>query len=482
METTGVKKGNVLAMTGSKVISLLSGMLAAFLILYGGYTLYENIYTQNLAFSSSGDLMEYRPEILEDGGTPLAGGKSLAALNKDYRAWLTIRNTSLDYPVMQGENDLFYASHDVRKKSSLTGSIYLSSGNSADFSDRYNLIFGHHMDNGAMFGALDAFADSAYLEAHREGELIVGDTVYDLTVFASLQTDAYDENVYNVSGRNPEEILGYLKENAGYFNEKTAKGAKRIAAMSTCSGAETNGRFVIFAVMQDRSNPEEEALPGTTDEVPGGDNGGNGGSGGNGGTPDRTSWETPDNIETQNDPDVFLFESPEAQESQETIDPLPGLTEELEELEEMEDEETPLAKFANRFQPTGGSHGIHVWALVNLICLVLTIYMLLPLLHLKAKFGRKNYIEDEKKARRFVLKFRIGVVLEILVCIVSVIAFLWTEDLSLPMALTDRWTPLMIILLLVCWLLDVLLVRFRKKGQKEEEEGQMEEGLAEAAS
>ena len=32
--------------------------------------------------------------------------------------------------------------------------VNLAAGNSPDFSDDYNLVYGHHMDNGAMFGGL----------------------------------------------------------------------------------------------------------------------------------------------------------------------------------------------------------------------------------------------------------------------------------------------------------------------------------------
>ena len=466
---------NGLTLTGSKMISLLSGLLAAFLILYSGYTLYENIYTQNLAFSSSWDLLDLKPEILDDGGTPLQGTNKMAALNEDYRAWITIYDTHIDYPVMQGSNDLYYASHDVNKKSSLTGAIYLSSTNSADFSDNYNVIFGHHMDNSAMFGGLDNYSDESYLSGHKEGVLISSKTVYDMNIFAALQTDAYESMVYNSGNRDINELKSFLEGNALYADLSQVTEESKIAALSTCSGAETNGRFVVFAILTDRNpdlvgtpddpseplgtidGPDDIRTEGETPEQPQPE------------TPVQTqpgtpAEETPQTMESDNEPEYIFADEPED---------IPDTTvddEIIEEIEEIEEEDAPLAKFVNSFQPTGGSHGFNAWALVNLICLIITVYLFLPILHLKAKFGRKKYIEEENKARKFVLKFRIGVLLEALIAIVTIVTFLLTEDLSLPMTLTDRWTPFMLLLLAVCWVVDVILIRYRKKAEDNEEE------------
>ena len=144
------------ASLGTSLISLLSGLLAAALILYSGYVLYDSFSTQRQA-QSSWDLLQYKPEILADEPEPAAIENKLAQINPDYRAWLTVYDTHIDYPVMQGENDYYYAYHDIYRESSLTGAIYLAAGNQPDMSNSYNVIYGHHMNNGAMFGGLDLY-------------------------------------------------------------------------------------------------------------------------------------------------------------------------------------------------------------------------------------------------------------------------------------------------------------------------------------
>ena len=264
---------------GNSAVSLLAGLLAAVLILYSGYVLYDSFSTEYQAYSSAWDLLKYKPVVAE-AGEPTDGAAALAAINKDYRAWLTIYDTTIDYPVVQGENDLYYASHDVYQNVSLTGAIYLAAGNSPDLSDSYNLVYGHHMDNGAMFGSLDKFMTEQYFRERREGLVVAGNAVYDVTLFAAIRTDAYESKVYFV-GNRAGEVLSFLTgsrdQDVGVgtkvliFDSEAAKDAEKIIALSTCADAETNGRLVVFGKMVPRKaekpteEPTEEPTENPTD-------------------------------------------------------------------------------------------------------------------------------------------------------------------------------------------------------------------------
>ena len=50
---------------GNGFVSLLSGLLAVMLILYSGYVLYDSFSTENRAYSSSRDLLKYKPSEIE---------------------------------------------------------------------------------------------------------------------------------------------------------------------------------------------------------------------------------------------------------------------------------------------------------------------------------------------------------------------------------------------------------------------------------
>ena len=249
---------------GNGLVSLLAGLLAAVLILYSGYVLYDSFSTEYQAYSSAWDLLKYKPVVMSAGEAD-SGAETLAAINQDYRAWLTIYDTTIDYPVVQGPNDLYYASHDVYGKTSLTGAIYLAAANSGSFSDNYNLIYGHHMDNGAMFGSLDRYKEEAYFSTHQTGILVSKSGVYDITLFAVATTDAYEKQIYTAGDREKEVVAflrGDRRKDTGVgtkilvWDEKAVavSGLDRVIALSTCADAETNGRLVVFGRMRRRDD------------------------------------------------------------------------------------------------------------------------------------------------------------------------------------------------------------------------------------
>lgn len=247
---------------GSGFVSVCAGLLATVLILYSGYVLYDSLATEVSAFSSSGDLLKYKPGVMAEAPEDT----SLAEKIPDYRAWITVDGTPIDYPVVQGENDLYYATHDAYRKSSLTGAIYLAASNSPDLSDSYNVLYGHHMENGAMFGSLDKYRDKAWFSSHQKAVVTAKNgKVYDVTFFAVADTDAYEKQIYrtgNRAGKVISFLTGSRDNDAGLgtdvliYDKKAAKDADKIIALSTCDGDETNGRLVVFGCMKEREKPK----------------------------------------------------------------------------------------------------------------------------------------------------------------------------------------------------------------------------------
>ena len=99
---------------GSRLVSACAALLAIVLILYSGYVLYDSMAIEMSAFSSNSDLLKYKPGVLaQPSGEEQP---SLADINPDYRGWITVEGkpaSPIDYPVMQGEDNLYYAFHDV---------------------------------------------------------------------------------------------------------------------------------------------------------------------------------------------------------------------------------------------------------------------------------------------------------------------------------------------------------------------------------
>lgn len=237
------------------VASRLAIFLGAIFIMYSGYVIYDMLYTQNKALAAPWEVLQYRPEIIDDADAGVGDQSKIKEINEDYRAWLTVYDTHIDYPVMQGDNDLYYSSHDVYRNSTLTGSIYLSSRNSGDFSDPYNLVYGHHMDNGAMFGDLGRFLDGSFLSRHRRGMLVTSEgAAYDLTFFATVKTQPTNGIIYEPRG-NLTVLMDFVSRSASARDMSGLGPIGKVLALSTCTDSETGGRLVVFAAMEQRDVP-----------------------------------------------------------------------------------------------------------------------------------------------------------------------------------------------------------------------------------
>lgn len=208
-------------------------------MLIGAWQVYDNYYIFNHALDK--DLLKYKPVHgqVSDESSPITD---------EMVAWLTLDGTNIDYPVMQGKSNTDFLNTDPFGNYALTGSIFLDSRCSADFSDKYSLIYGHHMDYGKMFGSLDDFLSESYLRKHTTGTLLVGrnaEKEYKLRVFAAMRVSSRDKTVFDI---DKDKIQQYIKDNAKVY---TKQEQKRIIGLSTCADAGSVNRIVVFCYILD---------------------------------------------------------------------------------------------------------------------------------------------------------------------------------------------------------------------------------------
>lgn len=249
-----------LARLGDRIVSALAAVFILLMLLYGGYSLWDTAMVFGGAFTS-GDLLRFKPASTNSGSNPTLA--ELQQINPDCCAWLTVDDTHIDYPVVQGKDNMEYINTDVYREFALSGSIFLDSSNARDFSDSYSLLYGHHMDNGAMFGDLVEFVKQDYFDAHPTGTLYLPDATYTISIFACVQTDAFDSVIFNPTDQPAGDVSGlldYIQSQAVCTRDIGVTGSDRILGLSTCSEAETNGRVILFGRLTPVSNAPEEAV------------------------------------------------------------------------------------------------------------------------------------------------------------------------------------------------------------------------------
>ena len=231
---------SALADAGDRLVGLAAGCLFSVLLVFSGYCLWDSATVVSGARVTP-QLLKAKPE--QDSPT-LA---ELQAQNPDVCGWLTLDDTHIDYPVVQGEDDLEYVNKAADGSFALSGAVFLSAANHADLSDAYNLFYGHHMENGAMFGDLTHFSESQYFADHTTGTLYAEGVAYELQVFACVLTDAYDTVIYTPS-TDPAALAAYIRAHAVQYRDPPE--GCRIAAFSTCDDSRTNGRVAVFAALK----------------------------------------------------------------------------------------------------------------------------------------------------------------------------------------------------------------------------------------
>ena len=90
----------------------------------------------------------------------------LAKKNKDVYVWIRIKDTNINYPIVQNEEDGYYLTHDYEKEKNRYGAIYSEKINAKDFNNEKTVLYGHDMADQSMFGGLKKFLNPKYRREH----------------------------------------------------------------------------------------------------------------------------------------------------------------------------------------------------------------------------------------------------------------------------------------------------------------------------
>lgn len=227
-----------------RIVNLIVAIICTLLLLYGVYGLWDSAQINKQADASKYET--YKP-------TDELSFAELQKLNPEVFGWLTVEGTHIDYPLVQGKDNSKYVNTDVKGEFSLSGSLFLDYRNKKDFSDRNNIIYGHHMEKNLMFGELELFQEERYFNHHRYGKLYYSGMWHEIEFFAFLHIDAYNSIIYDteMNADEQQDYLNYVKEHAQQYREQSFDENDRYIVLSTCTSSSTNGRHVLIGCMKE---------------------------------------------------------------------------------------------------------------------------------------------------------------------------------------------------------------------------------------
>jgi len=197
-------------------------------------------------------------------GTVIPEGASadfaaLYAKNSDFRGWITIPDTEVDYPVTWSdkENGEYYLTRDFNGKKNSNGTLFFDVRNRVEnnANNKNLIIYGHDMRSGQMFGSLKKYKS---LEYYRDHPLITMDTLYEKAnwkIFAVFYANVNEEqgkpfNYIRTQFANGDDFLDFtdnMKIRSLFELPVDILPDDQILTLSTCTDDIKDGRFVIAA-------------------------------------------------------------------------------------------------------------------------------------------------------------------------------------------------------------------------------------------
>lgn len=179
--------------------------------------------------------------------------EALRSVNEEVVGWIEIPGTELSYPLMQGEDNQFYISHNWKREASSGGAVFLEAASSPDLTDFHTVAYAHRMRNGTMFGTLKYYREPDFWREHPDIYVAADDGIYCYHIFSVQEVDVKGI-VYRLDieeSHLEEEFLQYCTENSVLDTGIVPKPEDRILTLSTCIGIGYTTRWVIHGVLRE---------------------------------------------------------------------------------------------------------------------------------------------------------------------------------------------------------------------------------------
>lgn len=204
----------------------------------------------------SGDIVHTNRETSENVGRFIATDRSKMLQIKNCIGYLQVDATDIADWVVQTDDNKYYLDHDYNNDTSTSGALFGDYRNNFEDLNVNNIIYGHNMADGSMFGTLQNLKNvekgtkiNIYLNTRCYSNIFEVYSVYeiDLKTFNYIQTSFEDTLA----------IQDFITETRKY-NEVTELDSiqipenTKLLTLSTCT-AGGKKRFVVHAYLKERS-------------------------------------------------------------------------------------------------------------------------------------------------------------------------------------------------------------------------------------
>ena len=175
---------------------------------------------------------------------------ALQAENPDCVGWLTIPDTTVDYPIVWTPNDPeHYLRRDFYDSYASGGTPFLDGRNKPQAEGQNLIVYGHNMLDGSMFKPLLQYLTPNFRQTHQDVYLELNGIQYHYQVLAALETSTRSP-VYAYTDLNNtaemEDFRAMLPEETGLEAVPRTEG---YLTLSTCNNQGGNSRVLVIAAL-----------------------------------------------------------------------------------------------------------------------------------------------------------------------------------------------------------------------------------------
>lgn len=230
------------------------------IIIYESIGIYREKQEYNIAGTEYEELVEESISVADkaempDGATypPLQiDYAQLKSINSDFVAWIYMPCFDLSYPVVHEKEIDEYIKKTFEGKYNSSGCLFTDVLSTTDFTGMHDIIFGHNMRNGSMFGKFKQLIQEGgreIIDSNPYVYIYTENAVYKYRVFAYYVTTVGSDS-YSVvtSEQEYNDFIKYIASNNLYEkpSDLNLDEFPSILTLSTCSGRSGSGKRLVI--------------------------------------------------------------------------------------------------------------------------------------------------------------------------------------------------------------------------------------------
>ena len=180
----------------------------------------------------------------------------LKQTNSDTVGWLSVKNTNVNYPIVQSSNNSYYLNHDFTKKVNSMGWVFMDYRNNPTNLSQNTIIYGHNVSQTSkiMFGSLKNVLEASWYKNQSNHIVTFNTAKKDMNwrIFSIYKVTTTNDYLYSDFANQQEflEFVDMIKERSIYDFNVDVKENEHILTLSTCQNS-GKYRLVVHAVLID---------------------------------------------------------------------------------------------------------------------------------------------------------------------------------------------------------------------------------------